>query len=56
VMRADPRADSTAAAYAPYFRSIEPLGRVAITLRGRPAFDLFVFRARGFRRTYPTAQ
>jgi len=56
VIRADPNVDSTAAAYSPYFRAIEPLGRIPITLAGRRAFDLFVFRARGLLRPYPAAQ
>ena len=56
VMRADPRADTSAAAYAPYFSSVEPIGRVPITLAGAHAFDVLLFRAHGFRPPYPTDQ
>jgi hypothetical protein len=56
VMRADPRTDTTAAAYAPYFASLERIKRIPIILAGTHAFDLLLFRARGFRPPYPTDQ
>jgi len=52
VIRADPRADTTASAYAPYFERIDPLGRIPITHAGERAFDLFLFRAHRLLRPY----
>jgi 4-amino-4-deoxy-L-arabinose transferase-like glycosyltransferase len=60
VIREPPRGGGTAplvARYATYFRSIEPLGPVAITrLNGAPALTVDLYLARTFEQPFPTAQ
>jgi len=48
--------DDVVATFAPYFESIEPVGRVAIHRGGEPALEVGLYRAKNFRRLFATDQ